>query len=194
MGATSSHRDLKQLAQRGNLQHLGDPMEAAESWAVFIQNSGDDWNRIVDALVYTESKLDREVPLPTSIPNTWVCQVCTVHAFPTRKALSAHQRTKHGMKSPMRFGADATGVCPVCLTSFSSRIRLLYHLTDGRRTKCGDAIEAGTYPELSQSRVDELDESDRLETRGVYREGRTQVKSKGQAFASSGRLVSRVSV
>ena len=88
------------------------------------------------------------------------------------EALPSHQRMKHGFRNPMRFFADDDGgVCGACGTNFRTRVRLLDHLSDARRTHCRDVCNGGTVTKLSNERVEELDELDRVARTSVRQGG-----------------------
>ena len=81
--------------------------------------------------------------------------------FMSVKALLCHQRMKHGFRNPMLFFADDGGVCSACGTNFRTRLRLLDHLSDARRTHCRDVCNGGTVTKLSNERVGDLNELDK---------------------------------
>ena len=82
---------------------------------------------------------------------------------PRRDPINRQRKDRqHGFRNPMRFFADDDGVCGACGTNFRTRLPLLDHLSDSRRTHCRDVCNGGTVTKLSNERVEELDEMDRV--------------------------------
>ena len=108
------------------------------------------------------------------------------------KALLCHQRTKHGFRNPMRFFADDDGVCGACGTNFRTRLRLMDHLSDARRTHCRDVCNGGTVTKLSNERVEELDELDRVARTAARQSGHSHVIAQLPALSSNTRVVGRL--
>jgi len=147
--------DLKVLARYVNLPELGDPIDSAADWVAFIQGIGDDWNRLVQQIFYTESVLDKDAALPhmSSGLSSFTCQMCdNPISFPTRKALMSHQRAKHGIKSPKRYYADSSGECLVCGTVFSSLLTNSTFVPSDRRAqdKVQKCARDGKLPETQR--------------------------------------------
>ena len=108
--------------------------------------------------------------------------------FMSVKALLCHQRTKHGSRNPIRFFAD-DGVFGACGTNFRTKLRLLDHLSGARRTHCRDVCDGGTVTKLSNERVEELDELDRVARTAARQSGHSHVIAQLPAFSSNGRVV-----
>ena len=144
-------------------------------------NSTDaEWDTFVSELFWDTSCVDPVRHLDTITSSSITCTECIGTTGETRqfmsvKALLCHQRTKHGFKNPMRFFADGDGVCGACGTNFRTKLRLLDHLSDARRTHCRDVCNGGRVTKLSNERVEELDELDRV--------ARTVARQSGHSFA-----------
>ena len=89
----------------------------------------------------------------------------------------------------MRFFADDNGVCGACGTNFRTRLRLLHHLSDARRTHCRNECNGGTVTKLSNERVDELD---RVARTAAKQSGHSHVIAQLPALSSNGRVVGRL--
>ena len=77
----------------------------------------------------------------------------------------------------MRYCAYKDGLCRACYKQFSTRIRLLDHLADRRRTVCRESLASDGHLRLTYAEVHRLDEKDRQERNAAHRQGRTQVRS-----------------
>ena len=100
-------------------------------------------------------------------------------------------RIKHKVKAPIAAYVDGSGVCPACKTVFHTRIRCLAHLTDSRRPRCREVILSGSWPQLSQSMLEQLEEVDRNARREAQRNGKTHPTAKGSAKRADGRIIGR---
>ena len=154
-----------------------------------------EWSGIIEACNYVDSVLDTPVAESNSPEvRPFVCLLCSDSrpAFPSHKALASHQRTSHGVRSPMRAFAEADGLCPICKTCFNSRLRLLAHLSDTRRPKCRDKLLSGTVPPLSHKRIAVLDELDKVTRRNAQRLGQTHPVAIGSAVRANGKRIGHV--
>ena len=84
-------------------------------------------------------------------------------------------------ESKPKYYAPASGMCPVCRCTFSTRLRLVAHLTDQRlrygRTPCFQRVQPSMRITAAEcKRLDELDRRSRAEARKA---GKTQPKSAG---------------
>ena len=170
---------------------LPPPDRDSESWSTFIMHEGSRWSEVISEIHFDDSVCDNiqnthnntDVPVPF---DTFPCASCEAK-FGTQKALLSHMRSKHGVKTPMRFYAGADFCCQACKTVYSTRTRLLAHLTDSRRSKCFSwCLNNGTP--LSEQSVAELDDKDRLSRRAAMHAGHTNVHSKGAAVSYAGSL------
>ena len=108
----------------------------------------------------------------------FVCELCNI-SFVDAKALGCHCRAKHGQRSDfVQFVGDITR-CPVCLTEYHSRVRLLNHLGDRRiRSKtrgvsCHDMFLSANPAPVSNEILTELLGKDRASRRDARNLGRT---------------------
>ena len=154
------------------------------------------WARIVDRVFWDTSVADpvRDSAAVCQDPASSItCPLCPqsaeVKLFATPKALQAHQRVKHGIRSPMRLFADESGECRVCGTQFGTRLRLLAHLCDSRRPKCRDVCLSGSIPPIAADEVGRLDLIDRDLKRSAARCGHTPVLATGAARRKDGRVI-----
>ena len=114
-------------------------------------------------------------------------------SFATQRALESHQQAKHKKLSDLRFYVSADGKCPVCKTTFNSRIRCLAHLSDRRRTVCSDQIKAVTFRKIGATKVAQLDLDDRVARREAQRAGHSHPIAQKSATRRDGSAVGRVS-
>lgn len=100
---------------------------------------------------------DRTNSLPA--PSRFDCNMCTrtCHSW-TR--LRVHQCKMHGFRVPERSRID-TAWCPICLTHFGSRIRVLRHLA--RSANLCRPIILREFNPLDDEQVDKLDAIDRID-------------------------------
>eukprot|EP00973_Karenia_brevis_P073785 10255529-Karenia_brevis.AAC.1 len=120
-----------------------------------------------------------------------MCGIGEQNFFASERALRSHQRSKHGLRSSVKCYADADGRCKACRTTFSSRLRLIAHLSDKRRTACLRFCTAHVQP-LSTAESDRLDMQDREERKAARRAGHTQPLSKARAIKCNGSYVGRI--
>ena len=93
---------------------------------------------VVRELLWETSCVDLVRHGDTITSSSITCTECIgmtgeMRQFMSVEALPCHQRTRHGFRNPVRFFAD-DGVCGACGTNFKTKLRLLYHLSDARRT------------------------------------------------------------
>ena len=149
------------------------------------------FSKCVHELSFSRSSLDRvafaDAPAPVL---THACEECRL-SFSSSRALRMHRAKKHNLRSHFKFYADSNGICPVCHACLCSMLMLLSHLSDTRRIKCSSQLSC--FPRLSQERVDELDDLDRVAKRLSARSGHSHVLAVGQATSASGRCLGRAS-
>ena len=125
---------------------------------------------------------------PAAVVLSHVCGDCSV-VFASSRVLRMHRTKKHNQRSDIRYYADSNGVCPVCNACFCSRLRLISHLSDPRRTRFSPQLSG--IARLSEARVAELDALDRQAKRLAARDGHTHVLAVSQASSASGRSLGR---
>ena len=83
----------------------------------------------------------------------------------------------------------------VCGTRFGSRLRLLSHLCDSRRTKCWDRIRLNPalFPPLPPG-VEALEEADKEQRRTAQRLGHSHALARGPTYRANGSVVGRARV
>ena len=138
------------------LDELGDPVSNACAWASFICSYPQEFAALVRKLVLHTMPLDKVVGKISKIESqasTHKCLQCGA-GFQSRKALLTHIRVKHHQCSDTSRVVGVDPVCPVCMTRFSSRTRLLAHLAEtrvrGKRVlTCGTVVRAGLVAHIS---------------------------------------------
>jgi len=194
---TQARRDLKVIYERVVIHSevlLPEPSSAhaAESWNRFMCEFPKRWEELVQSLHFAESVLDKHDKGDSLLQvKPFMCSLCTGVAFATQKALWQHERTKHGLRNPMR-RLIRDGVCPSCLTNFQSRIRCLAHVSDCRRTRCRDAIMSMPITPLTEGEMQALDEYDRQERRRGWIEGHSHPIAVKSARTVDGKQIGRV--
>ena len=174
--ASQALHDMEFVADTVSSIALPRPAVVPEAWLHVMLQDTEGWSRAVQCCTYLHSVLD---PVASSdrpaAAFVFACKLCAnpQPAFSSGKALASHQRTMHGIRSPMRLYADSHGICPNCGTLFHTRLRLLAHLTDSRRPRCRLAILNGDYTPLSANRVQELDVLDTAARRDSHKLGQT---------------------
>ena len=93
----------------------------------------------------------------------------------------------------MRLFVEGTS-CPVCKTEFRSRLRVIAHLSDARRTRCRDVIcsNMADYPVLSEEAAMQLDLIDRFDRAAARKEGHTHPIAVGSAVTALGKRIGHV--
>jgi hypothetical protein len=191
-------RDINDLRLRVSLCHgMPSPDEDASVWIDFISSEGDEWQQALAQLSFTESVCDATVEASVIQPLAHQCVLCgdgrlDKPSFPTEKALKMHMRVVHKIRNIIRLYVDEAGVCPICKTDFKTRLRCIAHLSDVRRPRCREQLLSGSHPLLTSSRLQELDEKDRMSRRSARREGHTHPLAVEAARTVSGKRVGRV--
>ena len=123
------------LAKFLGISHRGELSRTA------LSSTDAQWDTVVRELFWDTSCVDPVRYVDTITSSSITCTECIGTTGETRqfmsvKALLRHQRVKHGFRNPMRLFADKSGVCGACGTNFRTKLRLLDHLSDSRRTHC----------------------------------------------------------
>ena len=174
---------------------LPDPAKCPGAWWGFMRDSPNEWEILPDMVAelhFLDSICDKHISaVATDIVRAFRCDVCGDSCtFASERALRTHKRMKHGIRTDMRFYADADGTCQCCETLFSTRLRLIAHLSDARRTKCRDWL-------LTQGRqldcviVATLDARDKDARQVARTGGLTLPRSHGPAINVQGHTVGR---
>ena len=175
---------------------LPEPSLDHADWGDFIKDNPSMWDDCVEALFFSNSALDKRTCSDQCPDVQHKCPHCVdpKPCFKTAKALATHNRVIHGFRSPMRFYASEKGVCPVCKTCFVTRLRLLAHLSDSRRSTCRNTIldADSNFPRLSSKKVMRLDEFDKQARADALRLGHTHPIAVGSAKRADGKVVGYV--
>jgi hypothetical protein len=167
--------DMRKLGRYhlDKLADLGDPAECADRWMSFIIGFPAKWSQLVKSYLSCECWDHRHS-----------CPECraesgAIWSFASNKALQSHRRRKHGVRPSIRDNVDSFGTCPVCKTIFSSRLRVIAHLSEKRMRgrcafTCGMKLVEGNYARLPSDYVSSLDGLDRTALTTARRAGRVQ--------------------
>ena len=94
-----------------------------------------------------------------------------------------HQRMVHGHRCTVKHFVGPDACCPICKTTFSTRLRCIAHLTDkrrrGNRIPCGELLASSDANPWVPAEVARLDAVDREVRRAAHRSGRTTPLSCG---------------
>ena len=156
---------------------LGDPRAHPEKWFAAARNHPNMWKELVSLVVVCESVCDRK-SLPHAEASDIVCVVCNQH-FKSERAASMHRRVVHGESCKAKCFAPQSGQCPICGIRFSTRLRLIAHLTEKRfrsgKAPCGQELHK--CKPLDPAEVARLDDLDRQARQQARRQGRTQPRT-----------------
>ena len=181
-----SLRDLVSFCAR-----LPDPRLDPAPWVGLIGKSKQ-WGQSIDLLHFYASSCDKVSfsAVPCAHIDSFKCHLCE-SCFPSARARDSHARSKHGVRCPQRRFAPGNGICPVCNTSFQSRLRLLAHLCDSRRTRCWDSIcsKHSDVSALDDSVVADLDKLDAALRLDAQRAGHSHVIAKKPAKTATGKTI-----
>ena len=188
--------DLQRIASfhAGRLQELGDPLTNFQEWADLITNYPSEWRQLVRTCFYNSMELDAGSKAKTKAGN-WgnqaalahICLVCDV-AFASAKALESHRKAKHKTRAAFSAMVGSSKVCPCCHVEFSSRTRLLAHVSEGRsrgkrRYNCNSLMAAGLVQTVSAAEMDVALAADT--------EARTVARRSGHTVPLSAKLAKR---
>ena len=190
--------DMKLLRARVSLcSRLPDPSLDSAPWIKMMRDDPAGWSNAIGCMHFSQSVCDARVDRPAHVEALVLackCDRCEA-AFPTQRALMSHMRAKHKVRARQRFYAGADAVCVACGTAFHTRLRLLAHLCDRRRTKCWQAImnQPDKFPPLPGTEVEALDDLDREARRLAWKAGHTHPVAVGSAVTSGGKRIGHVS-
>jgi len=174
------------------LDEMPDPTMQPHAWTSLINEFPYEWKELVNGYTEYENPCTDRVLQSSHGQHEFVCSLCaTSPAFKNAKALASHIRCKHKVTSPLNKYIDNSGICPVCATNFHSRTRVLAHVSETRvrnksgRKTCRQILQAGDFPEISESIFADATLASRTERREAQRRGRTHtlaiLPAKGQA-------------
>jgi len=171
---------------------LPDP-EESEAWCKLILDSPGKWAAAVNCVHFSDSAADTAVaagPGDDQFALAHGCPECG-QRFPTARALGSHRRIKHRVLCEQRHFAPESGVCPACDTQFRSRLRLLAHLCDTRRTCCWDQVRGNSRLRLAPTLVERLDRDANKARLAAHRSGHSHDLAVGAAIRADGRITGR---
>ena len=128
--------DLRILfeSRRSKLLDLGPPDANAHRWWCFIRDYSAEWKQLVKSLHITTMEFDvagTSQSVLHSKTGDFACKMCDCQ-FTSSKALQAHERSKHSRFSNVSKYVGKSLRCCVCGQTFSTRPRLIAHLSDRR--------------------------------------------------------------
>ena len=173
---------------------LPDPSSDFSTWWCYMRDYAGEWEKAVSELHFSASVCDKTSStdsIPSDVLDVHKCPTCTA-AFASLRALRSHERTKHKKQTDMRLYADSSATCMCCHTVFSTRLRLIAHLSDARRPSCTEWVAKHGAP-LERSVVEGLDAADRDARRVARAAGLTQPRSTKPAVSVTGKQIGRIS-
>ena len=174
------------------LAPLGHPSTAPHAWMALMTDFPAEWKEIVASFMEDGSGLDSKSK-DTSGGNVcgvelkYKCFDCPSQpGFRSSKALLAHQRTKHGFRSPFGLVVGDVTRCCICGVDFHHRRNLLKHLSEKRvrskklRTPCGETFMqrfciAPRTGEAPDEEVQRAITADRVQLRSARKLGHTHI-------------------
>jgi len=186
--------DLERLRSTVALCSAMPDATCSAAWCKLIMNEPGRWAASINTIHFSDSVADPPSAAPDADPIALphVCPECEKR-FPTSRALGSHRRIQHRVLAEQRYYAPASGVCPCCGTRFRSRLRLLAHLCDTRRTRCWDTVRADDSLRLAEAVVTKLDGIDNVARLAARKAGHSHDLAIGAAQRSDGRVVGRAS-
>ena len=163
---------------------LGAPCDNPERWSEFILRYPRQWKLLVRSwsqAKWSQDQSRKKAKDKNSFGGFFKCTVCS-YAADSQRALDMHSRVAHGKRCEIRRWAADSGICVVCQTTFSTRLRLIGHLTESRiragRQPCRQELHL--YPQLPDEEIARLDAIDREARLKARRQGHTQPLSQAQ--------------
>jgi transcription elongation factor Elf1 len=166
------------------------PREHPDAWLSFTLESAARWAQAISVFHYDDSVCDH-VALPGMVLlHEFSCPSCPAR-FESSRAMLSHSRRKHGTRILQRAFAEANATCQSCGTQFDTRVRLIRHLCDTRRTRCWDAIleSPASFRTLSGDALMALDRADTVSRRDAQRAGHSHPIAVGPARTAAGRII-----
>ena len=169
---------------------LPEPNEQPEAWWAYMQNETESWEHIVGEVHFLQSSCDTRASSVNAQPlGAFICNQCQGGCtFASDKALRAHMRAEHKTQTEMRYYAGGDAICQCCRTTFSSRLRLIAHISDARGPTCRQRLLCSGVV-LPVEEVVRLDTSDREARRVARAAGHTQPISSKAATKINGKAV-----
>ena len=176
--------DLQRISKlcAAKLSDLGHPLIDPDKWASFIVKFPGEWKQLVKSCSITTMEMDRplkkdKLAAEAPLASRYRCNVFEA-TFPTQKGLDAHARAKHLARSDMSRFIGKSLTCPVCYGTFSSRPRLLAHVSEKRnrglrRFSCHQVYCSGLVQPVCHLEFTEALESDKHIRTAAKRSGHT---------------------
>ena len=167
------------LHRLDKLNELPNPRDDFNVWACLMSHFPNEFSQLVDSVVTFESPSDTCKAEKSRTIGTHFCSLCDCKPFLSSRALQAHQRVVQRVRNQPKQFLDDSCVCPVCKAFFSTRLRLISHISEKRKRgkaqiTCNQVLLSGAFKPLPQKKLDELDAKDREARKQARRSGRTQ--------------------
>ena len=178
--------DLQHLASfnADKVTELGDPLQNFDAWAYVAAGYPREWRALVKRCQFTSMDLDVASKVRCNA-GEWgsqpilghTCTLCSA-SFATAKALESHRRVRHKMRAPLATLVGSSKVCPCCHTEFSSRPRLLAHISEKRNRgnrlySCNSILAAGLVQPPQNSDLEAAFAADREARTAARKAGHT---------------------
>jgi len=118
------------------LGELPSPSVDFEPWWELCSRFQCEWKQIVaqyhthfDDVEFVRKAGPSSITVAATI---FCCDLCTNGVFESQKALDQHKRVKHKIRTPVADFVGHVSKCPICLTDFGNRARLITHLSERR--------------------------------------------------------------
>ena len=164
----------------GKLQELGLPSENAEAWWAFIRDHPNAWAALVRRMHLSSMSFDEALVAKhlAGHAGACVCKICSC-CFSCDRALQSHIRRKHNKVSDVSRFVGQSLRCCVCRTLFSTRTRLVAHLSDkrcrgSRSFNCRDVLQSGFVQQACEQEFTQAHLSDRDLRKQARKRGLTQ--------------------
>ena len=178
---------ILRASTNGKLIELPNPAESLLPYWTLAREFPDQWNSIValysthdDDVAQSSASVHEAGQIHEMSLNNFRCDRCG-HTWESRRKLSVHKWSKHGVRSDIRQFVGDISVCPICGTNFLSRARLIKHLLERRvRSKFRKVSCQQAFLDLSPSVVPSeilkgLELSDSKLANSARREGHTSI-------------------
>ena len=148
----------------------------------------------LDRCAFVGSVLDSVAHGSTSLLAQFVCTEFPAPrpCFSSAKALASHMRARHGARSPIKRYVDDSATCPSSNFFFCTRVRVIKHLSNARRTTCRDRILAEDALLLTLSLFQKLEARDRVLRMEALHSSHTHPIASGSARTAAGRRIGYV--
>ena len=153
-------------------------VDASQYWEI-ARSFPQEWGEIV-AQYFTSCDDPGRSKQPGSTQSgagTFQCDLCTHEPFGCSRALAQHQRVAHGKRTVVGEFVGDWRTCPICSTTFATRLHLVNHLAEKRVRSKFRAVNCGI--EFLSRRPPPIEATLLSTLRSVEKEERQQARKKG---------------